>query len=169
MTRFSRFTLAMIGVATPTLAFAQAAAPAAPAVPQAVSRVDVTAKIDADYAMLDADRNGKVTRAEIDKRITTDNAAELAALSRQRDESFRKLDANNNGQVTRAEFDATVTLPTVPAPNSAPVLARFDTNKDGSITAAEFRAPTLAGFDRVDANRDGSVTLAEQQAAPASR
>ncbi len=164
MTRFSLVSL-MVGAATPAIAFAQAAAPAGSAAPQSITRAQVSAKLDADYANLDADHDKKVTRAEVERRITTENNAELAALTRQRDESFRKLDANNNGTITRAEFDAVAVLPKVPVPNATPVLTRFDTNKDGSITVAEYRGPTLASFDSVDTNKDGTVSAAEQQAA----
>lgn len=164
MTRFSLVSL-LIGAALPAIAVAQATAPAAPAAPQSVTRAQVSAKLDADYANLDTDHNGKVTRVEVEKRIATENTAELAALSRQRDESFRKLDANNNGSITRAEFDAVAKLPAAPTPNATPVLTRFDTNKDGVITAAEYRGPTLANFDSVDTNKDGTVSAAEQQAA----
>jgi len=164
MTRLTFVPLALIAAAVPVAALAQTTA-----APQSVTRAQVTAKLDADYASLDADKDGKATRAEVEKRIVAETAAELALLSKRRDDSFKKLDTNGDGQISRAEFDAGVPLPKAPAADPAPVLARFDANKDGVITAAEYRAPTLSNFEKLDVNKDGTLTPAEQKAAPAGR
>ncbi len=161
MTRLSFVPLAVLAAAVPAAALAQTASPA----PQPVTRVMMSTKLNADYADLDRDKDGKVTRAEIEKRITTDTAADLAEVAKRRAESFTKLDANKDGSVTRAEFEAAVPLPKVPPVDTAPVLARFDANKDGVITAAEFSGPTLTNFDALDTNKDGTISVAEQQQA----
>jgi Ca2+-binding EF-hand superfamily protein len=159
----TRNILALLCAMIPAAAVAQTA-PAPQSAP-AVTRAQVTAKLDADYANLDSDKNGKASKAEVEKRIATETAAELAALVQRRTESFNKMDGNKDGQISKAEFEIAVPMPKAPPANAAPVLARFDTNKDGVITAAEFRAPTLANFDQLDANKDGTLTAAEQQAA----
>jgi len=155
-------------------AFAQTAKPAAPALAPAppaaaVTRVNIIAQLDGDFAALDFNKDGKATKAEIEKRIAEAIVVEVALMTRRRDESFKKLDTNSDGQISRAEFDLGVPLRKVRAAEAAPTLDRFDANKDGSITATEYRAPTLVKFDQLDANKDGKLTAAEQQAAPPGR
>jgi hypothetical protein len=160
----TRHLLALLCATIPAAAIAQTA-PAPQAAPQPVTRAQITAKLDADFGNLDSDKNGKASKAEVEKRISTETAAEIAILNQRRTETFKKMDGNNDGQISRAEFDVAVPIPKAPPADAAPVLARFDTNKDGTITAAEFKAPTLSNFDRLDANKDGTLTAAEQQAA----
>ena len=163
MTRYSLVPLALIAAATPAALLAQSAA-----APQTVTRAQLTARLDADYADLDADKDGKASRAEIEKRIARETAAELAELAKRRTDSFNKLDTNKDGSISKAEFEAGVSLPKAPPVNATPVLTRFDTNKDGSITLAEYRAPTLTNFQQLDTNKDGTLSPAEQQARPAA-
>ncbi len=167
MTRFTLAPLALLVAAIPAATLAQTATPSEPR-PKLITRTEINTTIAADFADLDADKNGKVTRAEIEKRITTETAAELAEITKRRADSFAKLDTNKDGSVTKAEFEAAVPLPKVPPVDSAPVLARFDANKDGTISATEYGARTLANFDELDANKDGIVTAAEQQAKTAA-
>lgn len=151
---------AALAAAMPAPALAQStAAPTA----ETVTRASISARLDADYADLDSDKDGKASRAEIEKRIANENAEDLAALAKRRDESFKKMDSNGDGQVSKTEFEATLPLPKAPPVDPAPVLARFDANKDGAITVAEFRAPTLTNFDKLDANKDGTLSPAEQK------
>lgn len=148
----------------PAALAAQTAAPAQPA-PKPIAKADVSAKLEADYADLDADKDGKVSTAEIKQRLKKGAEADLALLTKERDSAFTRLDANGDGSISRAEFEAKATLPKIGEPDPAPVLARFDGNKDGQITKDEFRAPTLSNFDRMDANKDGTLSLTEQAAA----
>ena len=164
MTLRSLAPLALLAAAIPAGALAQAAAPAA----EAVTRASLTARLDADYAALDVDKDGKANRAEIEKRINNETAEELKIIAERRNEAFTKIDANKDGQISKAEYEAGVPLPPAPAADVAPVLARFDSNKDGAITLAEFRAPTLTNFDKLDSNKDGTLTAAEQQPKPAA-
>ena len=168
MNRLSLLPLAALAIAIPGAALAQTPEVTS-IVPSTVTRASVSARLDADYADLDADKDGKANRAEIEKRIVRETAEDLAALAKRRDESFKKLDANNDGSVSKAEFDASVKLPDAPPADPAPVLTRFDSDKDGTITLAEYRAPTLANFDQLDANKDGTLSAAEQQSQPTQR
>ena len=72
---------------------AQAQAPGAVDETKPVTRTEVNAKLDADYADLDGDKDGKVTAAEINARLLKSAETELAAIRKRRDESFAKLDA----------------------------------------------------------------------------
>ena len=162
MIRYTLAPLALAAAALPSAALAQTAAPAA----ETVTRASISARLDADYADLDSDKDGKASRAEIEKRIADETAEDLATVTKRRDEAFKKIDANGDGQISKSEYEAGVPLPKVPPVDAAPMLARFDSDKDGAITVAEFRAPTLTNFDKLDTNKDGTLSPAEQKAAP---
>jgi len=156
-----KLTIGLLLTAPSAAALAQAdAAPDKP-----VTRTELTARLDSDYSDLDADKDGKVSSAEIENRLKISAAAKIEALKKARDETFAKLDTNGDGSVSRAEFDARAQLPTPEAPDPKPFLDRFDADKDGNITKDEFRAPTLANFQRLDRNKDGTLSPAEQKAA----
>jgi hypothetical protein len=155
--------LALLSLAVPGAAFAQAA-PATAAGP--VTRAPVTAKLDADFAQIDLDKNGKLTKTEIEKGQTDAIAKSRAEMVARRDAQFKKIDTDGNGQISKSEFDAGVTLPKLPIVNAAPVLGRYDTNKDGAVSVIEFRGPTMTSFDKLDTNKDGQLCTAEQAKAP---
>lgn len=148
-------------------ALAQAEPPADEAKP--VARGDLVAELDADYADLDANGDGKADPDEIKARLARTTKAQLDELIKQRDAAFARIDTDGNGTISRAEFDVQAKLPTPPEPDASPFLKQFDANKDGAISQAEFRAPTLANFDRLDGNKDGTVSPAEQKAAERAR
>jgi len=131
-----------------------------------VTKAEVSAKLDADYADMDGDKDGKLTAAEIDARLVKSAEAKIEVLKKERDAAFEKFDANKDGTITRAEFDEHAKLPTIKQPDAKPFIERFDANKDGEITLEEFRGPTLANFAKMDANKDGTVTPAEASAPP---
>jgi hypothetical protein len=129
-----------------------------------ITKAEISAKLDADYADMDADKDGKVTAAEIDARLVKSAEAQIGELKKEREAAFAKLDTNSDGNISRAEFDERYKLPTIKQPDAKPFLDRFDANKDGAITLDEFRGPTLANFADMDANHDGTVTPAEANA-----
>lgn len=147
---------------------AQAQAPGAADENRPMTRADVSAKLDADYADLDGDKDGKVTAAEINARLVKSGQADLQAISKKRDEAFAKLDADGNGAISKAEFEAKAPLPKVKEPDAKPFMAQFDADKDGGITKEEFRVPTMANFEKLDANKDGTVTPDEVKNAAAA-
>src|SRR5687768_15749000 len=122
MTRFALIPLTLIAAAMPAAALAQSTGTPAAAAPQVVTKAQLTARLDADYADLDGDKDGKATSAEVEKRIVRETAQELDMLAKRRDASFKKLDANSDGQISKAEFEASVALPKAPPANPAPVL-----------------------------------------------
>lgn len=142
---------------------------AAPEEAKPVSRSEISAELDSDYADLDADTDGKVTPAEINARLVKSAEAKVEGFRKERDEAFAKLDTNGDGTITRAEFDEKAKLPTIKEPDAKPFLDRFDANKDGTISKDEFRAPTLTNFDRADRNKDGTVTPSERAATVAPK
>lgn len=118
------------------------------------------ATMDAEFNKMDADKNGILTRKEIE-----DFQRAISGLvARQRNVAFfAGLDKDHNGQLSPDEF---ARLPmSVAQPNAAPVLAQVDGNHDGQATLIEYRAGKLLNFDRMDSDKDGVVSLAEMKAA----
>jgi hypothetical protein len=153
--------------AAPKPAQAQVQAPAQPqrsgTAARAVSRAAFLASMDSEFRKMDADKDGTVTRAEIEGFERAVSVLKAQARNRQ---LFARLDADRNGQLTAAEFARLA----APAPvNAAPVLTRMDLNRDQSITLIEYRTGTLANFDRMDADKDGIVTPAEMKTAGVGR
>jgi Ca2+-binding EF-hand superfamily protein len=139
---------------------AQAPAKPAAAAPQPIPRAVFLQNMDSDFSKMDANHDGKVTKAEIE---AFQRAGALAQIMARNQQIFRALDKDHNGQLSPAEFAQFHAEP--PAPNAQPMLQRFDANHDGVITQVEFRAATLANFDRLDTDKDGVVTAAEMRAA----
>jgi Ca2+-binding EF-hand superfamily protein len=140
----------------------QAGQSAAPAPRQAgdvpIARSVFLTRMDSEFRKMDADRNGTVTRAEIEAFESAVSVLKARAKNRQ---LFARLDADGNGQLSAAEFSRLASPGRVDA---APVMSRMDLNRDQSISLVEYRTATLANFDRMDADKDGIVTPAEMKA-----
>jgi Ca2+-binding EF-hand superfamily protein len=147
-----RIFLALTSIAITSTAVAQGAAPAIP-------RAQFIGDMDSQFRKMDADKNGQLTRTEIEQYQKLSAVAEAQARNRA---LFAQLDADKNGQLGPAEF-AKLTTP-APAANAQPMLARMDGNKDQQVSLIEYRAATLANFDRLDTDKDGVVTPAEMKA-----
>lgn len=145
---------------------AQTAAPtAAPTAAQPttndnVPRATYIATMDAEYSKMDGDKNGKVTRAEIE---TFDRAVALGQARMRAQALFARLDADRNGQLSAAEFGKMVSGS--PQVDGRPLLGKLDTNKDGTVSLVEHRGGKLAYFDQIDTDKDGVVTVVEMKAA----
>ena len=149
----------------PAIALAQA--PGGVDESKPISRTEVSAKLDADYADLDRDKDGKVNAAEIRARLVKSAEIQIEGAKKERDAAFAKMDSNGDGSITKAEWQTGVKIPTAREPDAKPFLDRFDANKDGAISKDEFRTPTLANFEKLDANKDGTVSPAEVKNASA--
>lgn len=107
-----------------------------------------------DFDTLDADKDGKVTQAEID----APRQARLEAL-----------DADGNGQIGAPELSAMYMagMKARADQRAAAMVERFDSNADGQISAAEFAAGPrpMNMIDRLDTDKDGAVSRAEADAA----
>jgi Ca2+-binding EF-hand superfamily protein len=154
--RFTFF-LALTAAAPAVAQTAPAKAPAAASQP--IPRAIFLQNMDGDFGRMDSNRDGKVTKQEIE---AFQRAGALREIMARNHALFLQLDKDHNGQLSAQEFAAFHATP--PQPNGAPMLQHFDGNHDGSITQIEFRAGTLANFDRMDANKDGVVDSAEMKA-----
>jgi hypothetical protein len=162
---FARLTAAALLASIPAIALAQAPAGADDSKP--VTRIELSNRLDADYADLDANKDGKVDATEINSRLVKSAEADLEVIKKERDATFAKFDADGNGSISKAEFEAHAKLPTIRQPDAKPFLDKFDADKDGTISKDEFRTPTISNFERLDKNKDGTLSVAEQDAAAA--
>ena len=163
MTRILLAGAALAATALPAAAFAQTKPAAAQQAPQSETRAAFTQNVDASFAEVDTNKDGFVTKAEIEAAQTRQLQAMKQRADAQLSAEFQKLDTNKDNQLSLAEFSAAAGP--MPSPDAATPLAKLDTNKDGKISRDEYRAPKLADFDRADANHDGTVTVAELKAA----
>jgi Ca2+-binding EF-hand superfamily protein len=145
-----RFTAAAISISLAATVQAQA---------QPIPRAQFIADMDVQFRKMDADKNGQLTRVEIEQFQKLTAIAEAQARNRA---LFAHLDADKNGQLSPAEFAKATT--TAPAANGQPMIARMDSNRDSQVNLIEHRTATLANFDRLDVDKDGVVTPAELKA-----
>ena len=141
-----------------------------------ISKAELTAALDARFARMDVDKDGKLTSKDRDLK------------RRQRmDERFARLDTDKNGQLSKAELAAGQQARADKraemgkgeggrhmgkrhhrGPGKGMMHGArggfADANKDGTITKAEFTAGAMAMFDRADSNKDGYVTADEMKA-----
>ena len=155
MIRSTLFALALVA-SVPALAQTKA-----PVVSAAVSvtRAKVVADAEAEFARVDTNKNGQMSRAEIE---TFQRAAAAKIIAARNQAAFAVLDADKNGQISAAEFAKLNEAPVKVDPSS---VLSIDSNKDGQISLAEHRGATLSTFTQFDANKDGTLTAAEVKAA----
>jgi len=161
------------------------------------TRAEVQARTAAMFARLDTNRDGFVTKDELNAvEAKREQKADARAQRFDPSKMFDRFDANHDGKVTADEMAAAHARRAPSAsggaarPQSAGfhgLFARADTNKDNVLTRAEFdamgeqlkarmeHASVARGgmaarmFDQSDANKDGRVTLAEMQQAALAR
>lgn len=133
---------------------AQSSKPAA-----GLSRDEFVKRGDAEFAAMDANKDGMVDEAEVTKfgQNTT-----LTRATAQNKALFAKLDADKNGAISATEFAALV--PKNIRVNARPMINELDSNKDGKVSAAEFRAGRTAQFTKADSNKDGMISQEEAKA-----
>ena len=152
---FAAASIAALMISSPALGQAKVAASTDAPLP----RSRFIAGMDGEFRKMDTDKNGQLTKTEIEQFQTQ----QLAAQARARNKAlFAQLDKDKNGQLSQAEF-ARIATP-APVANAEPMIARMDGNRDSQISSAEYRAATLANFDRVDSDKDGIVTADELKA-----
>jgi Ca2+-binding EF-hand superfamily protein len=101
-------------------------------------------------AQFDANKDGKVTRAEFDAAslATFDKFAKAGGIGR---DGFYQMAAGKVRAMQERKF------------------ARLDGNHDGKLTLAEFEAPQKKLFARLDKNNDGAISKDEMMAAAMHR
>ena len=158
MVRSTLFILALVAAAPLS---AQVTAPASGAV-QSVPRAKVVANAEAEFARVDINKDGQMSRVEIE---TFQRASAMARTTARNKELFAELDSDKNGQISAVEFAKATPTPKVDASG----VLSIDSNKDGQVSLAEHRSATLATFTKIDTNKDGALTAVEVQALAAAR
>ncbi len=157
------------GIATVALAVPAIAQMAMPGRP-AQTRAQAEAKVRDHFAMIDADKDGFVTTAEL-------AAMRGAAMSKM----FERLDSDRNGSISRAEFDAAHAggagggrhagrmrghgMKMGMGMGGGRLMRMADADKDGRVSLSEAVNGALALFDRADTDKDGTLTPTERQTA----
>lgn len=114
--------------------------------------------MDDQFRKMDADRDGQVSRLEIEQ---FQKASIVAASQARNRQLFAGLDTDKNGQISPTEF---LRVP-MNMPNANPQqIPNFDSGRDGKVSLLEHRTATLANFDRLDTDKDGNVSVAEGRA-----
>ena len=134
------------------------AQPSASSVP--VPRSDFIATMDGQFHKEDSDKDGILTRKEIED---YQQAVSFMAIDNQRRALFNALDTDRNGQLTPQEF-ARLNLP-APRISADADLQQADLDHDGRITLVEWRTAKLRNFDAMDTDKDGVVSVDEMRAA----
>jgi hypothetical protein len=148
------------------LGVAQAAEPEGPPPPQGPPGFGPGPGMPPPLREADANKDGRITRAEVD--------ATIAAR-------FKKSDANSDSALDEREFVAAMPRPPEP-PEGAPKppegrppfppfdpAARFratDWNGDGKLSADEFAVPLKAMAIHADRNGDGAIAADEMRGPP---
>jgi hypothetical protein len=91
-----------------------------------ISASDHAANADKRFEMMDVNKDGKITAAEIGASHGAESAA-WAKHGMSAADKIRKLDSNNDGALTRAEYAA----------GSQKMFGKLDVDGDGNLTAAE--------------------------------
>ena len=171
------------------VAISPALAQTAPQTPPAtmmkpMTRTEVVQKVQDHFAMLDTNKDGFVTKAEIDSAKSARHERRADHREQRGDAMFDRMDSNHDGSVTRAEFDASHEAMAARMGQGgqmgghrmgmrmmrhggmgAHLLAMADADKDGRVSLQEATTAAAAHFDSADANHDGTLTPDEMRAA----
>jgi Ca2+-binding EF-hand superfamily protein len=134
-----------------------------------MTRDEVATHIRDMFARLDTNKDGYITRPELDamheKMMSMHGDIQKRLEDRgvfmDRGAAFDRLDANHDGNISRQEFTAAQ-----PQVRSERVIVMRDgdsTTGAQRVSLAEAQAAALAHFDKADANHDGKITPDERQ------
>jgi hypothetical protein len=129
-----------------------------------VTRAEVEARIKERFARNDRNRDGTITREEVQE-------ARAERRRERQDRAFAMMDADGNGQISRGEFDTARERRAEMREGRGVrqgwrqrrggMFARG--NGDDRVTIDEVLGRALERFDRADANRDGTLTPEERR------
>ena len=138
-----------------------------------ITRAQVVAELDAQFAKLDTNRDGNISATE-------QKGAREARFA----ERFKRLDTDGNGSVSQAEFAAAREKRGEARGERAEGRGghhggrghfgfggrggNADANKDGVISKAQVQAKALERFHRGDNDRNGVLTAPQRQQARAA-
>lgn len=117
-----------------------------------VNATQARGEMKTNFTRLDADGDGKLSRAE-------------ATNHKKLDKGFDNIDSNKDGFITADEIKSHK------AKNSMRKLVVIDASKDGLISRdeADAKSPVIAkNFDKLDSNKDNLISRSELMAARAS-
>lgn len=144
------------------LALMQAAAPAAKAPPPPATKATFDAQVRASFQKADANKDGKVDKAESDKFHAASTAAQEARRKQSFGALFARLDANKDGTISRQEFDSL--SPPRRASAANPWFAANDIDKNGVVELNEALAKGQRNFEALDKDRNGVLSAQEANA-----
>jgi Ca2+-binding EF-hand superfamily protein len=144
---------------------------------QTVARTTVEARVKEQFAKVDTNKDGYVTRAE-------GEAAMKAHRADMMEGRFKAMDTDANGSISKAEFDAAHAGSPEGGPQRRAMMQhdgahrgmkapggmgermfdRADADKDGRVSLKEALARPLERFDAADTNKDGTLSAEERQA-----
>lgn len=140
------------------------------AMAKSMTRADVEARVKERFAKINADRNGSVTKSEID-------GSRAAKMKERQDRHFAEMDANKDNMISRAEFDAGhagrghAGMKHGGSKHAGrhgfgggKMFDRNDANEDGTLSLSETMTKAMARFDAADTNKDGVMTPEERKA-----
>jgi Ca2+-binding EF-hand superfamily protein len=171
--------LAGAAIAAAGVAVAQPPAPRGPA-PE-VTREQAVQRADQHFQQLDADRDGRVTAAELQARAQgrmgqrqQRMAQRQGRMADRQGQMFDRLDTDRNGQISREEFGQRMAMRgggegrrgmrgQRGGMGGGGRMGERLLGEDGVVTAEEFRTRALERFDRMDANHDGRIAPEERR------
>lgn len=165
----------------------------APKAEKTYTRDEMIAKVRKHFAKLDADKDGFLTRAEVEAGRSAMKHRIVERMGERRDPAaaFDRLDANKDGTISREEFSKGHEMrmerrkdmkdgaaPGAPGAKAhkgmrmhrmggmmmgGHMFGMADANKDGRVSLQEATDAAARHFDMADTNRDGRVTPDERR------
>ena len=140
------------------------------------TRDGVVAMVREHFTQMDANRDGYVTRDEMQGMRGERRAKRMAMRGQSPGAAgggaFERLDSNHDNMISREEFTAHRAMRAEHAGKRGNrtamrghgmMMRRADADKDGRVSLAEAQAAAVEHFDKVDVNRDGRITPEERQ------
>jgi hypothetical protein len=155
------------------------------------TRTEVEAAVRSHFTMMDANKDGQVTQAEI-------QSMQAAHRAERQDAHFKAMDKDGNGQISKGEFDAAHNGELSKADDNGAghhggsgrmkheghegaqqgprgmmgdgsMFTMADANKDGSVSLSEALSARLARFDAADSDKNGTLSPEERMKARQAR